>query len=165
MKRFLVSAFLASVLASAFGIAPAAAQIKGRFSYDALIDCEKPRLRNFPIHVEGTASMSADRSASLHQRSLVGGYSRIDAKLGQKLKDHRGHETELRVTGRSSLRATKEYTNNVAYADLRFIGQACKLDIKMKLKPGKTFHTLNTPLGEAHCSKIRIVKTECSVVQ
>lgn len=164
MKRILVLAMLCTMLAGAFS-ATAEAQIKGRFSYDAVLDCEKPRLTNFPIHVEGTASMSADKSASLHQRVGVIGFSRIDAKLGQKLKDHRGHETELRVTGSNSLRATKEYTNNIAYADLRFVGQACKLSIKMKLKPGKAFYTISTPLGEAQCSKFRIVKTECSVTQ
>ena len=35
--------------------------IRGRFRYEGIANCQQPAVRNFPIHGEGTAVLSADR--------------------------------------------------------------------------------------------------------
>ena len=164
MNRTIISAASVAFLSMVLAPSHAAAQIKGQFSYESLVDCEKPNIKNYPIRGEGTAVLSADSKATLRMRSGLSGYTRIDTKLGEKKQDFRGTTTELRVSGNNSLRATREYTNNFLIAELKFVGPNCRLKIQHKLKPGKKLYTFTTPLGEALCSNIRMTKVECSAL-
>ena len=46
---------------------------RARFSFDALANCEKPAVQAFPVHAEGTGTLSADRSAPLDMDSNMEG--------------------------------------------------------------------------------------------
>ncbi len=162
MNRNAITLAATLTLLAVFMPVHAHAQIKGKFSYESIADCERPNIKNYPIRGEGTATLSNDKTATLRMRSGLSGYTRLDAKLGEKKQDYRGAITELRVVGNHSLRATREYTNNFIIAE--FTGPNCRLKIVHKLKPGKKLYTFNTPLGEAVCSNIRITKTECSAL-
>ncbi|MGB6638479.1 MAG: hypothetical protein WBF12_22740 [Bradyrhizobium sp.] len=58
--------------------------IRGKFVLDAIANCENPPVQNFPVHSEGTASLSTDRSARLDLMSNVSGAVQYNAKLGGK---------------------------------------------------------------------------------
>src|ERR1700688_2862042 len=79
-----------------------------RFSFDALANCEKPAVQDFPVHAEGTGVLSADRSATLDMDSNIEGRTRVNATLGAKPKEAPGGSTSLRVAGRHTLRAIRD---------------------------------------------------------
>jgi hypothetical protein len=68
----------------------------------------------------------------------------------------------LHVLGRHSLRAVREYPNNIVVVDLKVTGTSCTIKIENRLKPGKRQYTFTTPLGLAYCDKPKITKTSCS---
>jgi len=137
------------------------AQVQAKFSYDAIANCEKPNIRNYPIHGEGTGRLSTDRNASLDIRSSVGGRQKYNVRLGAPATEVREGSASLRVTGRHSLRAVREYPNNILVVDLRVVGTSCTLRIENRLQPGKKQYTFTTALGLAYCDKPQIVKTSC----
>jgi hypothetical protein len=138
------------------------AQAQARFSYDAVVDCVKPQVRNFPIHGEGTGRLSTDRSASLDFHSNVAGRETYDVKLGGPPTEARAGSASLRVTGRKSLRAVRDYPNNTMVVDLKLVGSTCTIKIENRLKPGKTQYTFPTLLGLAYCGKPKVTKTSCA---
>jgi hypothetical protein len=85
---------------------------RARFSFDALANCEKPAVQDFPVHAEGTGTLSADRSATLDMDSNIEGRTRVNATLGAKPKELPGGSASLRVAGKHTLRATRDYPNN-----------------------------------------------------
>src|SRR5437899_13036599 len=52
--------------------------IRGRFSYDGVATCQQPRVQNFQFHGEGTAVLSADRTANLDVSSSVSGRTNLN---------------------------------------------------------------------------------------
>jgi hypothetical protein len=138
------------------------AQVQAHFSYDAIANCEKPNVRNYPIHGEGTGKLSTDRNASLALRSNVGGWESYNVQLGAPAAVARGGSASLHVLGRHSLRAVREYPNNIVVVDLKVTGTSCTIKIENRLKRGKRQYTFTTPLGLAYCDKPKITKTSCS---
>src|SRR5579863_5928133 len=91
--------------------------IRGKFTADGIANCENPPVQNFPIHAEGTASLSTNREASVEMNSNVEGSVRYSGKLGGKPVDVPNGSTSLRVAGRHTLRAIREYPNNLLVVD------------------------------------------------
>jgi hypothetical protein len=159
-------AFLVAVIAVGAAFLPeeSCAQVQAKFSYEALANCEKPHVRNYPIHGEGTGKLSLDRSASLDFQSNVGGRETYDVKLGGPPAAARAGSASLHVMGRHSLRAVRDYPNNILVVDLRVVGTSCTMRIENRLKPGKRQYTFPTPLGMAYCSRPQIIKTSCAEI-
>jgi hypothetical protein len=165
MKRgtaCLISALAAFTLTIPTPGDAAGTTVRARFSFDALGNCERPAVQNFPVHAEGTATLSTDRTANLDMNSSVEGRVRYEAKLGGKPTEALGGSASVRVTGRHKLRAIREYANNYIIVDITVIGNACSLKIENRLKPGKRQYTFQGTLGIAYCSKPRLVHAECS---
>jgi hypothetical protein len=136
--------------------------IRGHFIYDGVVDCHQPPVKDFPVHYEATGTLSTDRSAKLESSSNLEGFRNYRAKLGERQTEP-GGSTSLRVTGRSSLRAVREYPNNylIATLSVRKTG-ACTITVDNRLKPGKREYTFLTPGGGiAYCNKPRTVRTSC----
>lgn len=140
----------------------AAVVARARFSFDALANCERPAVQDFPVHAEGTGVLSADRSATLDMESNIEGRTKYNATLGAKPKEAPGGSTSLRVAGRHTLRAIRDYPNNTIVVYMTVIGNACGMKIENRLKPGKRQYTFYGKLGVAYCAKPRIVHTECT---
>ncbi len=138
--------------------------IRGKFSVDGLASCENPPVQNFPIHTEGTASLSTDRSATVDMSSNVEGMVQYKGKLGGKPIELPNGTASLHVAGRHTLRAVREFPNNSLIVNLTIIGNSCSIRVESRLKPGRTQYTFNTAIGLAYCSKPRLVKAECSVI-
>jgi hypothetical protein len=163
MRKFTFSVALLAVCVVFFP-GPGRAQVQARFTYDALINCDKPSVRNYPIHGEGTGKLSTDRSASLEHQSNVGGRDSYNVKLGAPPTEANGGSASLRVLGRRSLRAIREFPNNLVIVDIRVSGTACSMTIVNRLKPGQRQYTFPTSLGMAYCSKPQVIKTSCNPI-
>jgi len=81
-SAYLIAAVVVSILTIPVCSEAAGPQIRGRFSFDGLANCDNPPIRNFPIHGEGTGVLSVDRSATLDMNSTVEGRVQYHAKLG-----------------------------------------------------------------------------------
>ncbi|MFZ0763380.1 hypothetical protein [Bradyrhizobium sp.] len=138
--------------------------IRGKFVLDAIANCENPPVQNFPVHSEGTASLSTDRSARLDLMSNVSGAVQYNAKLGGKPTEAPEGSASLHVVGRHTLQAIRDYPNNIQVVNMTIIGHSCSLKIENRLKPGKHQYTFHTAIGLAYCSKPQVVKAECSVI-
>ena len=142
---------------------PAFAQVTAKFSFDAVANCEKPMMvRDYPLHGEGTGTLSADRSATLNLNSNIEGNQRYDVKLGGKPIETPDGSATLRVRNRSSLRAIRDYPNSQIIIDIISTGKTCTVKVVSRLKPGKTQYTFSTSFGLAYCDRPRIIKTTCS---
>ena len=137
--------------------------IRGKFSVDGIANCENPPVQNFPIHAEGTASLSTDRSATVEMSSNVEGMVQYNGKLGGSIELPNG-SASLHVAGRHALRAIRDYPNNSLIVTLTIIGNSCSIKVESRLKPGKHQYTFHTAIGLAYCSQPHVVKAECSVV-
>lgn len=157
------AAVIAAILATPVSGEAAGSAIRGRFSYDAIANCEKPAVRNFPIHAEGTASLSTDRKATLNMTSTASGWTRLDATLGGKPTAAPGGSASLNVVGSHTLRAVRDYPNNVAIVTMTIRGGSCRMTIDNRLKPGKTVYTfVNSFGGVSYCSRPQVTRTECT---
>jgi streptogramin lyase len=58
--------------------------IRGKFAFDGIASCENPPVQNFPVHAEGTATLTTDRSATLDMVSNIEGAVQYNAKLSGK---------------------------------------------------------------------------------
>jgi hypothetical protein len=158
---------IAAVTASAIMLLPVSSEaagsaIRGRFSYDGIANCQQPPISNFPIHAEGTAVLSTDRSAKLDMTSNTSGRSRLNATLGGKPTEAPGGSTTLNVVGNHTLRAVRDYPNNVAIITMTIRGSSCRMTIDNRLKPGKRVYTFVSGSGSvSYCSRPRITRTEC----
>jgi hypothetical protein len=141
----------------------AEAVIRGKFNVDGIASCDNPPVQNFPIHAEGTAALSTDRSATVDMSSNVEGMVQYNGKLGGKLELPNG-SASLHVAGKHTLRAVREYPNNSLIVNLTIIGTSCAIRVENRLKPGRRQYTFHTAIGLAYCSKPQVVKAECSVI-
>jgi hypothetical protein len=140
----------------------AGTQVRARFAFDALATCTQPPVQAFPVHAEGTAMLSVDRTATLEMDSSIQGRETYTAKLGAKPTEALGGSASLRVLGKHTLRAVREYPNNLIIATMTLVGKSCRLRIDHRLKPGKRQYTFTGSAGVAVCSKPRMTHTECT---
>jgi hypothetical protein len=136
------------------------AQARAQFAVDVLATCQKPAVKDLPIHVEGTGILSASGSARLDVDGGPIGRTRYRTKLGQTSAAP-GGSASLRVTGRSSLRATRDYPDHQMIIDLQVSGKECTIAVRNVLKPGKNQYAFVSGGGTAYCGKPRIVRTAC----
>src|SRR5581483_10744840 len=132
---------------------------------DGLANCESPPVQNFPVHAEGTATLSTDRSAQVDMVSNVEGAVQYSGKLGGKPIEMSSGSGTLHVAGRHTLRAVRDFPNNVAAVSLTIIGKSCRIRVEQRLKPGKRQYTFPTAIGLAYCSKPILTRAECTVIQ
>jgi hypothetical protein len=156
--------FVAAIAAAILAIpaaADAAGQIRARFSFDGVATCQNPPIANFPIHGEGEGVLSTDRSATLDMNSTVEGRVQYQAKLGGAPTAAPEGSASLRVVGRSTLRAVRDYPNNQIIITMTVRGAACTIKIDQRLKPGKTQYTFYNGSGLSYCSRPTFTRTEC----
>jgi hypothetical protein len=156
---------IAAITASTLTISDeaSAASLRARFSFEGIADCTNPPVHGFPIHGDGTGQLSSDRSATLDFNSNIEGRVKIDTKLGAKPSEAPGGSAALRVAGRHTLRAIRNYPNNSIIIDINVVGSSCTMKVTNVLKPGKSQYTFYTGNGGfAYCSRPQITKTECS---
>jgi hypothetical protein len=135
--------------------------IRGRFSFDGIATCQQPPVKNFRFHAEGTAVLSADRTASLDVKSNASGRTKLNAALGRKTEAP-GGSTTLNVVGRHTLRAVRDYPNNITIVTMTIRGGDCKMTLVDRLKPGRRVYTFYGGSGEvAYCSHPQITRTQC----
>src|SRR5277367_5499842 len=103
--------------------------VRARFSFDALANCTKPAVENFAVHAEGSGTLSTDRTATLDMSSNIQGRETYTAKLGGRPTDAVGGSASLRVVNRHTLRAVREYPNNLIIATMTVTGNSCRLSI------------------------------------
>ena len=156
--------FIALIAAAALNVPvsshAAGASMQARFSFDGVADC--PPIMNFPIHGEGTGVLTTDRKATLDINSSVEGQVRLNATLGGKPTEAPGGSATLNVVGRHTLRAIRDYPNNIIVINMTVRGAACTMTIENRLKPGKKQYTFYNGGGFSICSKPRFTHTECT---
>jgi hypothetical protein len=163
-KRILATAIAVTVLELSPLAGALAQTIRGHFIYDGVVDCHQPPVKDFPVHYEATGALSTDRSANLKSFSNVEGFSNYRTKLGERQTDPSSGSMSLRVAGRSSLRAVREYPNNYLIVTLSLNQKTgtCTITVDNRLKPGKREYTfLTAGGGVAYCNKPRTVRTSC----
>jgi len=136
-------------------------QLRAKFSFDGLATCQQPAVSNFPIHGEGTGVLSTDRSATLDMDSTVEGRVQYQAKLGGAPMEAPLGSASLRVVGRHTLRAVRDYPNNYIAISMTVRGGACAITIENRLKPGKRQYTFYNGSGLSYCSKPTITRSSC----
>jgi hypothetical protein len=157
----LIAAIAALTLAM-LSSASEAAQLRAKFSFDGLATCTNPPISNFPIHGEGTGVLSTDRTASLDMNSTVEGRVEYRAKLGGAPMEAPAGSASLRVVGRQTLRAVRDYPNNQIIITMTVrAGGACSMTIDQRLKPGKREYTFYNGSGISICSRPTITRTSC----
>jgi len=159
---FLIAAVAASILTIPVSAHAAGQQLRAKFSFDGLANCDNPPVRNFPIHGEGTGVLSTDRSATLDMNSSVEGRLQINAKLGGAPTEAPGGSASIRVVNRSTLRAVRDYPNNIIVINMTVRGSACSITLENRLKPGKRQYTFFNGSGISYCAKPIITRAECS---
>jgi hypothetical protein len=160
-SAYAIAAVTFSILSIPASSEAAGPQIRGRFSFDGLANCDNPPIRNFPIHGEGTGVLSVDRSATLDMNSTVEGRVRYNATLGGKPTEAPAGSASLHVVGRHTLRAIRDYPNNVIIINMTIRGTACTMTIENRLKPGKRQYTFFNGSGISYCAKPQITRSEC----
>jgi hypothetical protein len=157
--------FSAAVAAAVFSMPvsgeAAGKQLRVKFSFDGLATCQQPPVSNFPIHGEGTGVLSTDRTASLDMNSSIEGRVQYQAKLGGAPTEAPLGSASLRVVGRQTLRAVRDYPNNIVAISMTVVGNACSIKIESRLKPGKRQYTFYNGSGLSYCSKPTITRSSC----
>jgi len=139
-------------------------QVRAKFSFDGLATCQNPAVTNFPIHGEGTGVLSTDRTASLDMNSTVEGRVQYQAKLGGRPMEAPLGSASLRVVGRHTLRAQRDYPNNYIAITMTVRGGACAITIENRLKPGKRQYTFYNGSGLSYCAKPIITRASCEAL-
>jgi hypothetical protein len=166
MMAIRLSAILA-IIAASMTLLPASSDaagitVRARFSFDAVATCQQPAVANFPVHAEGTGTLSTDRTATLDMNSNVEGQQSYSAKLGGRPTEAPGGSASLNVVSRHTLRAVREYPNNLIIVYMTVVGKFCSLKIENRLKPGRRQYTFTGNMGVALCSKPRVTHAECA---
>ena len=149
-----------SVLFASLAGETAFAQARAQFAVDVIATCLRPAMKELPIHIEGTGVLSTSGAARLDVDGGVLGQTRVKGQLGQTAAAP-GGSTSLRVTGRSGLRATRDYPNHQLIVDLQVSGKDCSVTVRNVLKPGKREYLFTSAGVTAYCEKPRIVRTAC----
>jgi hypothetical protein len=136
--------------------------VRARFSFDALATCQQPAIANYPVHAEGSGSLSTDRTATLNMSSNIQGRESYTAKLGARATEAPGGSASVNVVSRHTLRAIREYPNNLIIVYMTVVGKSCRLRIENRLKPGRRQYTFTGNMGVALCSKPVITHSECA---
>ena len=140
----------------------AGSTMRAKFTYDGVADCENPSVSNFPIHAEGTGTLTVDRHASLDVDSTVSGQEHYETTLGGRPTEATAGSASLRVLGKHHIQAIRSYPNNILVADITVVGHGCTLTIDNRLKPGKREYTFTTRFGGlAYCGRPRVVSASC----
>lgn len=160
--RHVIAALVASILMMPLSSEAAGTQLRVRFSYDLIANCEHPHLRNFHVHGEGTGELSVDRSASIEVASNVDQKTRYNATLGGAPVAVPAGSLAVRVVGRHTIRIRRDYPNNVALVDLVVRGNNCTMTIEHRLKPGKRQYTFPNGSDLAYCDRPQTVGYECA---
>jgi hypothetical protein len=160
---YLVAAVVASPLMMPVSSDAAGALIRGRFSYDGIADCQQPSIQNFHFHGEGTATLSTDRTATLDVDSSVSGKTSLNAAVG-RTTEAPGGSTRIDVMGKHTLRAVRDYPNNITVVTMTIRGNDCRMTIVDRLKPGKRVYSFygGSSGSVAYCSHPQITQTQCS---
>ena len=157
----IVTSLLTPALAIPQSSEAAGTSARARFGFEGIATCQNPPIKNFPIHGQGTGVLSTDRSATLDVTSNVEGRMQYTAKLGGPPTAAPEGSASLRVAGRHTLRAIREYPNNYMVISLTVIGSRCTMTIEQRLKPGKRQYTFFNGSGVSYCSKPIITRTAC----
>ncbi|MGQ0681824.1 hypothetical protein [Bradyrhizobium sp.] len=158
ISRAVVTLF--SLLWALCGTEAAFAQVRAQFAVDVLATCQRPAVKDVPIHVEGTGILKTDGSARVDVDGGVLGREQYATKLGKSSAATGGYAS-LRVTSRSSLRATRDYPNHQMIIDMHVTGKECVITVRNVLKPGKREYAFVSAGVTAYCEKPRIVRTAC----
>lgn len=164
MKRrtiYFSAAIAAAIFCMPVSSEAAGQQVRAKFSFDGLATCQQPAVSNFPIHGEGTGVLSTDRSATLDMDSTVEGRVQYQAKLGGPPTAAPLGSASLRVVGRHTLRAVRDYPNNYIAINMTVRGGTCAITIENRLKPGKQQYTFYNGSGLSYCSKPSITRSSC----
>jgi hypothetical protein len=164
MKLRIACAAIALAASTVFLPAPsdaAGASIRARFSYDGLATCQQPPVTNYPIHGEGTGVLSTDRTAKLDLASSSEGHVKYEAKLGARPTAAPEGSASLRVMGRHTLQAVREYPNNYIIINLTVVGNTCSIKMTNRLKPGKHQYTFVSGSSLSYCSAPVFTRTSC----
>src|ERR1700753_2903911 len=139
--------------------------IKAKFVYDGVADCESPAVKDFPIHTEGTGTLTVDRHASRDVNSNVAGHERYETTLGGRPSEAEAGSASLRVLGKHHLQAIRSYPNNLLVADIIVSGNSCSLTVDNRLKARTQQSTFTTRFGGlAYCGRPRVVHTSCEPI-
>jgi hypothetical protein len=152
--------FALSLLCASCFAGTAFAQARAQFAVDVIATCQKPAVKELPIHVEGTGILAKSGVARLDVDGGALGRTRYRTKLGETTAAA-GGSASLHVTGRSSLRAIRDYPNHQMIMDLQVSGKDCTITVRNVLKPGKHQYAFVSGGGTAYCDKPRIVRTAC----
>jgi hypothetical protein len=94
--------------------------------------------------------------------STTGGSTRLKTTLGGKPTAAPGGSTSLNVVGSHTLRAVRDYPNNIAVVTMTIRGPSCTMTIDNRLKPGKKVYTfISGSGGVSYCARPQITRTEC----
>jgi hypothetical protein len=159
---YAIAAVAACLATLPVSVNAASTTVRARFSYDAIATCTQPPVQNFPVHAEGTGTLSTDRSATLDMSSNALGQESYTAKLGGKPTEAPGGSASLTVVSRHTLRAVRDYPNNQLIAYMTVTGNSCTLKIENRLKPGKREYTFTGNMGVFTCSKPQVTHAECA---
>ena len=94
--------------------------------------------------------------------SNVEGNLRINAKLGGAPSEAPGGSASIRVVNRSTLRAVRDYPNNIIVINMTVRGSNCTMTLENRLKPGKRQYTFFNGAGISYCAKPVITRAECT---
>jgi hypothetical protein len=167
-----MKSFIAATCLCLFGGASPAlgdASMHFKIDWQIRIGCDGPTvlfpIRNWPAQVEGTATLSPDRSTSMELAisglGIPKGAVRWDGRLGGRPTSTPGGTAELKVTGPHSLRAIWREPHNDIFMDFVADQQTCKLSVDVKLHPRETFYTLYNGRNFENCPEIRTVSATC----
>ena len=159
---FFAAATVAVALTMPVSSEAASTLLRAKFSFDGLANCDNPPVQNFPIHGEGTGELAVDRTATLDMDSNVEGKVRLNATLGGAPTEAPGGSASLHVVGRHTLRAVRDYPNNVIVINMTVRGNTCSMTLENRLKPGKTRYTFYNGSGLTYCARPQITHTECT---
>jgi hypothetical protein len=162
--RHVIAALVASILMMPLSNEAAGSQLRVRFSYDAIANCENPHIRNFRIHGEGTGELSADRSASVEVESNVERKARYKGTLGGAPTAAPAGSVAVRVVGRHTLRVIRDYPNNIIVVAIVVRGNNCSMKIENRLKPGKREYTFHNGSDLSYCARPQIVHSDCAPI-
>jgi hypothetical protein len=162
ITNYLIAALAAATLMAPVSSSAAGTVLRAKFSFDGLANCDNPPVRNFPIHGEGTGTLSVDRSAQLEMDSNVEGKVTLNAKLGAAPTEAPGGSASIRVAGRHTLRAIRDYPNNTIVINMTVHGSTCSMTLENRLKPGKRQYTFYNGSSLSYCERPQITHSECS---